>query len=562
MKKRWHLLSRTISFASFVFLAAFSQSGCSPEKSVVAERPSVAPAMDMSRAESLALDSSQVQPMYSELMAVDLPTVVQVVTAENIDIRLARYQVEASQGQYESAVGGAFPALVPTALFQRIDGRNLNSNGNFFNVGFNTFQPSIAIQWVINPGQVIYEIIAAKKRLHATEHRERAVQMETLRKAVLQFYALVFTQAHVSAAHQSVAEAEELLRINRLRSRAGAGVPADELRAEARLAERQQDLALALNALYKASIALTVTLQLEDSTVTLVPKIRSLPPIALVRSDLPIDQMLAYAIEFRPDLHSVRALIEAAEADRGSAWWSGFGPEFELGYQYGGVTGNANNIDAGEGIPSNLLVNPLAASGAFSANPVANGVIRERILRTSRRFADDRDITFTFGQRTQFDANVGARWSLSAFGDLKTADAAEKQAMLEAERKLIEVKAQVVEAAQESKIHHELISLAKQQTAAAEEALRLTEANLEAGAMTTLDVLQAQDSVAQARLRYAEAVVRYNQAEVNLLAALGLLNDQTVMIAVENAERTASVELADVYASADIRTNTPVAAQN
>ena len=500
--------------------------------------------------------------MYSELMAVDLPTVVQVVTAENIDIRLARYQVEASQGQYESAVGGAFPALVPTALFQRIDGRNLNSNGNFFNVGFNTFQPSIAIQWVINPGQVIYEIIAAKKRLHATEHQERAVQMETLRKAVLQFYALVFTQAHVSAAHQSVAEAEELLRINRLRSRAGAGVPADELRAEARLAERQQDLALALNALYKASIALTVTLQLEDSTVTLVPKIKSLPPIALVRSDLPIDQMLAYAIGFRPDLHSVRTLIEAAEADRGSTWWSGFGPEFELGYQYGGVTGNANNIDAGEGIPSNLLLNPLAASGAFSTNPVANGVIREGILRTSRRFADDRDVTFTFGQRTQFDANVGARWSLSAFGDLKTAGASEQQAVLQAERKLIEVKAQVVEAAQESKIHHELISLAKQQTAAAEEALRLTEANLEAGAMTTLDVLQAQDSVAQARLRYAEAVVRYNQAEVNLLAALGLLDEQTVMTAVQNADRTASIDLAEVYASADIRTNTAATVQN
>ena len=46
--------------------------------------------------------------------------------------------------------------------------------------------------------------------------------------------------------------------------------------------------------------------------------------------------------------------------------------------------------------------------------------------------------------------------------------------------------------------------------------------------MTTLDVLQAQDAATQARLRYAAAVVRYNQSQVNLLAALGLLDEGTL----------------------------------
>jgi hypothetical protein len=35
---------------------------------------------------------------------------------------------------------------------------------------------------------------------------------------------------------------------------------------------------------------------------------------------------------------------------------------------------------------------------------------------------------------------------------------------------------------------------------------------------------RSQDAANQARLRYATAVVRYNQAEVNLLAALGLID--------------------------------------
>jgi hypothetical protein len=92
----------------------------------------------------------------------------------------------------------------------------------------------------------------------------------------------------------------------------------------------------------------------------------------------------------------------------------------------------------------------------------------------------------------------------------------------------------VITAAQAGKANYDLIGLAGQQLAAADEALRLTQANLQAGTMTTLDVLQAQDALTQARLRRAETVVRYNQAQVNLLAALGLL-DETLLVPAEPA---------------------------
>ena len=43
--------------------------------------------------------------------------------------------------------------------------------------------------------------------------------------------------------------------------------------------------------------------------------------------------------------------------------------------------------------------------------------------------------------------------------------------------------------------------------------------------MTTLDVLHAESVAAQARLRYSDAVVHYNQAQVKLLASMGLLEE-------------------------------------
>ena len=257
--------------------------GCAGPKAMTGpEPPNVMPTEAAADRQALALDSSDIEPMYMTLLAIDLPTVVQLTTLENFDIKQARLAVEASRGRLESTVGAVFPALVPTALFEHVEGSVRATPGNITGVGFNTFQPSLAVQWIINPGRVVYDIIASKKRLAASEHRERAVVLETLRRSVIQFYGLVLAQANVSAAHQSVEEAEELLRITQLRTQIGVGVPADEMRAEARLAGRRQDLVLAMKALYDASVTLGLTLHLE-STVTLIPDLNELPPIQLVR---------------------------------------------------------------------------------------------------------------------------------------------------------------------------------------------------------------------------------------------------------------------------------------
>jgi hypothetical protein len=52
------------------------------------------------------------------LLAVDLPTVIRVAMARNIDIKEAQQSIEASRGVYESNVGAIFPSHTPniTAL--------------------------------------------------------------------------------------------------------------------------------------------------------------------------------------------------------------------------------------------------------------------------------------------------------------------------------------------------------------------------------------------------------------------------------------------------------------
>jgi outer membrane protein TolC len=514
-------LARTLLAAPLVFgFGCASSSGTSTKSA----RPDLAMQGQMVSGSPLKLNAADTRPMYRELLAIDLATVVRVSTANNPEIRIARSEVEASRGRLESTIGGAFPALVPTALFEQSDGTARAVNGSLVGAGFNTFQMSVAIQWIINPGRVAYQIVAARKRLAAVEHQEQAVVLATLRQAIVQYYDLALAQARISAARQAEAESDELLRITKLRVSTGTGVLADELRAEAKLAERRQDGVLSLNAFFDASVALSLTLQL-DSTVTLVPRIEELPEITLVRPEAPIDELLALAVQYRPDLASVRALAEVAAANRGAAWWGNLGPQFQVGYQYGGITGHSNGTHAATGIPNNLIVNPFSPNGSFTSTPIVNGAIKELISRGSQRIEGASDETFGVHDQQRASAGAGWRLSLAAFGDLKAANAGEQQAAIEVEQRIELLRAQVVSAQQASRANHELIELARQQVRSAEEALRLTQANLKVGTMTTLDVLQAQDVLAQARLRFADAIVHYNQAQVSLLAVVGLLSE-------------------------------------
>ena len=58
--------------------------------------------------------------------------------------------------------------------------------------------------------------------------------------------------------------------------------------------------------------------------------------------------------------------------------------------------------------------------------------------------------------------------------------------------------------------------------------MRVTQQNFENGIGLFLDVLQAEDAVDAARLNHANAITGYNQAQVNLLAALGLIDQANV----------------------------------
>ena len=92
------------------------------------ERPNVAPARQKSGG-SLSVGNAQIKPMYHQAMSIDLENVARVACVDNIDILKAREQVEASQGQLESAGAAILPVVGPGVILTHLQDVNVSSVG-------------------------------------------------------------------------------------------------------------------------------------------------------------------------------------------------------------------------------------------------------------------------------------------------------------------------------------------------------------------------------------------------------------------------------------------------
>lgn len=413
--------------------------------------------------------------MYTEVLPIDLRSVVRVAVADNINILQARARVEAAEGAVEAAWGSALPFVNIGAALLSQKGSARAVQGAIVPVDFTAVQPAAMIGYILNPGRAVFEILASRKRLRGIEYEEQSTTIEALRASTKLYYELLLAQARIEVANEGVSEAEELVRVAQLRLRSGVGVPADELRARAQLANRHHDLDVSIHAFYSTSIDLATTLRL-DSTITLVPRAEQVVPVRLVSSNASIDRLLMLSIASRPDLAAIREFAESLGDEKGAALLGAVVPQVGSTFQ---------SSEVGSHVPND---------------------------------------NFAFHNQEQFTASIGWNLNLSILGFLKTAGARERIEILEAMKRLDEVKSSVIKAVQSGGLNTKLMASASEEVESAIEALRVARLNMNSGTNSLLDVLQAQDAAARARGRYAEAVVHYNESQIDLLASMGLLN--------------------------------------
>ena len=425
-------------------------------------------------------DRSALQEFAVEIQTVpeqagDLPTrsislaeALDRALAENIEFALARGEEQLARSRRFTARSTLYPGLEMGIAARRIDGRVQGSFGFLRDTTFSTYVGGAALVYRANIGARLKQALAENRNLEAAQLDSLAAEQRLLLRVFELYQDLLFTTVSVQIAQGVVEGREEFFQIVQARTQGGLGLGVDMARADAKLAADQQQLIQARNMLIDTSTRLAVLLRL-DSDILLVPEEDRLKPAHYY---LPPEIVLDDGAGGRPDIQAVHKRAEAAQLSSSAAKWDLFAPELRA---------EITEIEIGD--TTNELEDQSQRRGLilWTFSPVDFGVTRQR--RAEENLARLR--------------------------------------LVEAEDR---ARAEIRRAKEGLKAARDRIPLAGRGLDAARDTLRLSEARFKAGTAISLEVLHAQNLLAEARFNLTRAIVEYNSAQARMLAATGAID--------------------------------------
>lgn len=369
-------------------------------------------------------------------------------------------------------------ALLPSLAYNN---QALYTQGNGTHTNTAIFIANNAVHEYISQGDVHESLgwsnVAAYQRARALEAVARAkaeIATRGLVSTVVQaYYGLIAAQRKYASTQEAAAEAQRFLDVSTKLEKGGEVAHSDVIKAQIQAQDRQRDLREAQLAMGKSRLDLAVLLFKDfNQNFNLVDDLDLAPPL------MSFEDFSKAALAKNPDVRSSQASLRAAKADVAGAW-AGYLPSLDLDYWYG-IDATHFAVHDGNGL-SNL---------GSSASAVVNIPIW----------------------------NWGATHSKVVQADLKRQQAQRELSF--AQRKL---QAEIRTAYDEADAARSELDLLKSSADLSAESLRLTTLRYQAGESTVLEVVDAQNTLTQARNAYADGVVRYRSALAGLQALTGSL---------------------------------------
>ncbi len=423
---------------------------------------------------SFAAETSQA-PTATNSLPIDLPTVLRLAGAQNLDVQIARQRLAEAQANRETAIWQFIPAIRPGVsyaqhdhLIQSVEGKMLEVEKNSYTVG-----PTVAAQ--VDLGEAIYRALAARQLAKAARFALESQAQNSILDAVEGYFDLVKARAESDIASEAVRIATNYAA--QVQQAVGAGlafkgdvlrvrVQAERYAAALRENERQQE---------SASARLATVLHL-DSATALAPLERAPMALELFPTNRAGANLIAEAFRARPELRETEAQLAAArDAKRGAT----YGPLIPT-------------------VGGQLFAGGLGGSSDAGAS----------------RFGESEDYQVMLGWKIGpgglFDRGrvhaAEARFQLSQLGQAKVQD---------------QIRLQVIESEAKLRAIGDRLEHHRRAVELAEETLRLTQARKQFAVGAVLEAIQAEQELTSARLDYANDIAEYNKAQFGLLRAIG-----------------------------------------
>ncbi len=414
-------------------------------------------------------------PQRDGVLVLDLPTVLRLANAQNLDVQIAREKLKEARANHESAAFQFFPSVSPGFSYRAHDDLIQAVDGTMIDVSKQSYAPGVTIGGTWEIGDAIYKNLVAKQQQYAAEHGLEAQRQESAAAATQNYFDLLFSQAAVGVAEEAIRISTNYEAQIHEAVAAGLTFKGDELRVRVQAERNRLTFHQALEQQKLASARLAQTLHI-NPTNELVALDSDFVPLIVVSTNFGLSFLVEQALASRAEIEQTQSLTAAArEAKKGTV----YGPWIP--------SANAQIFAGGLG-------------GDSEAGP--------------SRFGAQEDYFF------------GLSWKIGPGGlfdktRIRASDARLKTAQLNNEKIKDEVTRQVVEAFLRVQSLGDQLDSARRTASVAEESLKLTQLRKEFAVGVVLEGIQAEQDLTRARSDYLRLVADFNKAQYALVRALG-----------------------------------------
>jgi outer membrane protein TolC len=446
------------------------------------------------------------------LVGVTLVDTLRVASLANLDIAIARQLVNQAAAVRQRAQVLALPNLSIGSNYIYHTGRIQKTEGNIINMDRDSLfvggGPSVSFSL----SDALFSPAVTRQVLAATQAGERRVTNDTLLAVADVYFAVLRARRRVARIDETLeflsspqrlalrGDAPGLLPLITAFLETGAALPLDQARVEVEILRRREERVAALQDL-RVAIAELARLLHQDPTVVLWPLEDFRVPVAQPGADWcgrDVVELVAQALNNRPELAEQQALVEAALARVRTARWRPLLPNAIVSYNYGGYGGGP----------------PLVTRDG------------KTVFALSGQIAD-------FGSRSDFDATLVWRLENLGLGNLaqvREQTALHRQAVLNKLRLADVVVTQVVQAHEQVQRTGERVRITRDAlydpsgspTGIAFRSLRLNFTRIKGGEGRPLEALDSVRGLNDSIEAYVQAVTDFERARFRLLVALGM----------------------------------------
>jgi outer membrane protein TolC len=406
---------------------------------------------------------------------IDLPTVLRLAGAQNLDIQIARRRLEEARARHRSAVQEFFPWLSPGFAYRRHDGLTQGTEGEIVDVHKHSYSPGAVVAAQADIGAALFRSHETSKLTAAAEGGLEAQRADSLLAAVEGYFDLARDQAAVGVAQEAVRISREHEQQLQRAVEIGLALKGEALRVRTQAERAELALRQSLAARRLAAARLAETLHL-DPKVALVARDTELLPLSIVDAGSSAEVLVQKALAARPEVHAAQARVAASQDAKDGAVLGPLIPSVLASAFLGGLGGGKANLPG--------------------------------------EFGGSRDYALAVGWR------IGPG-GLFDSGRIQASRARLDGARLEAEKTRLRVVREVVEAWTQVRSFADQIAAAKEGLTAAEAALRLSQERKEFGIAAVLERILAEQDLTRARNDYVTVVAEYDKAQYALLRAIG-----------------------------------------